>query len=317
MTTPDATAIWPYWQPLLHGFEAYLLLERGLSDNTREAYLRDIRKLAEYTRLSQSAQTLAQLDTEVLRGFLVFLNELGLGARSQARMLSAIKTFYRYLALEQLVSDNPTELLEGPRLPQHLPEVLSTEEVQQLLSAIDLSTPHGLRNRAMLETLYACGIRVSELCNLQHSQVYAEAGFIRVIGKGNKERWVPIGAEALKFIGFYVQHVRNHLPAIAEDQSDFLFLNRRGRRLSRVMVFEIVREAAANAGIERTVSPHTLRHSFATHLVEGGADLKAVQEMLGHESILTTEIYTHLDQAYLRDTLLRFHPRQRPADPEH
>lgn len=316
MAAPDTLVLWPYWKPLLHGFEAYLLLERGLSENTREAYLRDIRKLAEFTRLSDAAPTLAQLDTEVLRRFLIFLHELGLGARSQARMLSAIKTFYRFLALEQLVATNPTELLEGPRLPQHLPEVLSLEEVQQLLAVIDLSTPHGLRNRAMLETLYACGIRVSELCDLQLSQVFAEAGFIRVIGKGNKERLVPIGPEALKYIGFYIQHVRNHLPLIPDDQASFLFLNRRGRRLSRVMVFEMVREAAALAGIERAVSPHTLRHSFATHLVEGGADLKAVQEMLGHASILTTEIYTHLDQAYLRDTILRFHPRYRPPASE-
>lgn len=300
-----------YWKPYLHGFKAYLMLERGLSENTQEAYLRDIHKLAEYYMLSGQTGGIQTLDIRFLQRFLEFLNELGLGARSQARILSAIKTFYKYLFLEQVIMTDPTELLEGPRLPQHIPEVLSPNEVQRLLAAVDLSTDHGVRNRAILETLYACGIRVSELCDLQLQYVYPEVGFIKVTGKGNKERVVPIGADALKHIALYTTHVRNRMPVIQEGHGHILFLNRRGQRLSRVMVFHIVRDTAASAGLTKKVSPHTLRHSFATHLVEGGADLKAVQEMLGHESILTTEIYTHLDNAYLRETVLRFHPRNR------
>ncbi len=299
------------WVPLLNGFRAYLLLERGLSGNTQAAYLGDMRKLAEFCALSAPGSSVRDIDVLLLQRFLQFLVELGLGARSQARVLSALKTFFKYLHLEQLILSDPTELLEGPRLPRNLPEVLSASEVDRLLAAVDLSTPHGLRNRAMLETLYACGLRVSELCGLRIHHLFPEAGFVRVVGKGDKERIVPIGEDALLHIAHYVRHVRMQMPIIHEAHAHFLFLNRRGKRLSRVMVFEIVKESAALAGIEKKVSPHTLRHSFATHLIEGGADLKAVQELLGHESILTTEIYTHLDAAYLRDTILRFHPRNR------
>lgn len=299
------------WQAYANGFRAHLLLERGLSPHTIAAYLSDVHKLEEFCALSGLDAGPADLQPAHLLQFLQFLNELGLGRRSQARLLSAIKTFYKYLTLENLIQEDPTSLLEGPKLMRAIPVTLTFSEVQRILGAIDQSTPHGLRNRAILETLYACGIRVSELCDLRIHHIYKEAGFIKVLGKGNKERLVPIGEDALKFIGFYRTHVRDKLPAIKQGHEPYLFLNRRGQRLSRVMVFHIVKEAAQAAGIRKPVSPHTFRHSFATHLIEGGADLKAVQDMLGHESILTTEIYTHLDNAFLRETLMRFHPANR------
>lgn len=299
------------WRPYINGFKAYLLLERSLAENTIEAYQRDLHKLTEFLQLQNYPQGPAELQSEQLSEFLQWLNELGLGARSQARMLSAIKTFYRYLLYENLVKDDPTELLDGPQLGRKIPEVLTYEEIQAMLATIDLSTDHGLRNRAMLETLYACGLRVSELTELRLSNLFLDVGFIRVIGKGNKERIVPIGEIAAKHITYYIEGVRRHQQNIHKDHENILFLNRRGKGLSRVMVFMIVKECAAAAGIDRTVSPHTFRHSFATHLIEGGADLKAVQDMLGHESIITTEIYTHLDTDYLRETVMQFHPRSK------
>jgi integrase/recombinase XerD len=303
----------PAWKPWLQGFKAYLLLERSLSVNTIEAYQRDIGKLAEYVLLVEKPQLPAQLKTEDLRAFILWINELGLGARSQGRLLSAIKTFYKYLLIEEAITDNPTELLEGPKLARVIPTVLSFPEIQTMLAAIDLSEPQGQRNRAMMETLYACGLRVSELCDLRLSNLFADLGYLKVIGKGNKERIVPIGQEALKHIQFYLDGTRRHLPKIESGHENYLFLNRRGKRLTRVMVFLIVKELAELAGVQKNVSPHTFRHSFATHLLEGGADLKAIQDMLGHESILTTEIYTHLDTEFLRETVLRFHPRNNPA----
>lgn len=297
------------WAPYINGFKSYLLLERSLSENTIEAYLRDIKKLVEFLELSEIHASPEALDVDQLSSFLHSLNDLGLGARSQARLLSAIKTFYKYLLMEDLIQVDPTSLLEGPRLPRKIPEVLSYEEIQSMIASIDLSEPHGVRNRAMLETLYACGLRVSELIDLRISNLYLDIGFIKVLGKGNKERIVPIGEEAVKHIGFYIEGVRRSMMNIHPEHTNFLFLNRRGKQLSRVMVFMVVKECAKLAGIDKNVSPHTFRHSFATHLIEGGADLKAVQDMLGHESILTTEIYTHLDTDYLRETILSFHPR--------
>lgn len=335
------------WQSYLNGFHAYLLLERSLSGNTIEAYLRDIGKLVQYLEIqvvnplpTEEAQNEAVLNSttnpEVLRGesetedagqtpprkipapgevtletfqdMIKWFGELGLDVRSQTRMISGIKAFYKYLLVEDILQEDPTELLETPKLDRKIPEVLTYEEIQRLLAAIDLSEPHGLRNRAMLETLYACGLRVSELINLRISSLYLDVGFIKVIGKNDKERLVPIGEEAVKHIGFYVEGVRRHLK-IKKESENVLFLNRRGSKLSRIMVFLIIKELAKLAGIEKNISPHTFRHSFATHLIEGGADLKAVQDMLGHESITTTEIYTHLDTDYLKETVLNFHPR--------
>jgi integrase/recombinase XerD len=296
------------WQSAIKGFGNFIALERSLSPHTREAYVHDVSKLAAFLRMRGLEAGPLDISLEDLTQFLQWLNELGFSKRSQARLISGIKAFYRYLLIEDLLSSDPTELLEAPRLDRDIPEVLSFEEIQRMLDAIDLSRPQGHRNRAILETLYACGLRVSELVDLRLSNLYLDIGFIRVTGKGDKERLAPIGPEAVKYIELYLGHARR-LQAIAKGHENYLFLNRRGKKLTRVMVFLIVKEAAAAAGIRKTVSPHTFRHSFATHLIEGGADLRAVQEMLGHESILTTEIYTHLNTDFLKETLLNFHPR--------
>ncbi len=296
------------WQPYIKGFHSYLLLERSMSGNTIDAYLRDIGKLAQYFDIHQIAISPLNVTLEQLQDAIKWLNELGLDVRSQARIISGIKAFYKYLLLEDLLQTDPTELLETPRIGRKIPEVLSFDEIQCMFAAIDLSEAHGLRNRAMLETLYACGLRVSELTGLRLSNLHFDVGFVKVLGKNDKERLVPIGEEAAKHIRFYVEGVRRHLK-VKKDSENILFLNRRGGKLSRIMVFLIIKELAKLAGIEKNISPHTFRHSFATHLIEGGADLKAVQDMLGHESITTTEIYTHLDTEYLRETVLNFHPR--------
>jgi len=285
-----------------------MLLERALSDNSIDAYTRDIEKLCCFLSLNNLELGPLEITDKHLAEFVVWLNKLGIGASSQARIKSGVKAFYKFLMLEDIIDVDPTELMESPRLTKKIPQIISFEEIQEMLSVIDLSTDHGTRNRAMLETLYASGLRVSELINLKLTNVYPDIGFLKVVGKGNKERLVPIGGEALKHIRFYTEGVRRRLPKIEQADENILFLNRRGRRMSRVMVFMIVKEVAEMAGIKKNVSPHTFRHSFATHLVEGGADLRAIQDMLGHESITTTEIYTHLDKAYLRDTILRFHP---------
>jgi len=295
------------WQALIKAYEGFLKLEKGLSSNSIEAYLSDIRKLEQFLELSQMEVGPEELDREQLGQFLAWISEMGLSARSQARILSGIKAFYRYLLLEDLIEKDPTALLEGPRLGSKLPEVLSVVEIDRMLELIDLSSPQGRRNRAMLETLYSCGLRVTELVELQISGIFRAEEFIRVIGKGDKERLVPVSQRALKEIDLYLPD-RNSL-SIQAGNEDILFLNRRGKMLTRNMVFTIIKELAKSAGIQKTVSPHTFRHSFATHLVEGGADLRAVQEMLGHESITTTEIYTHLDSAYLREAIISFHPR--------
>ena len=295
------------WQAVIKEYEGFLKLEKGLSSNSIEAYLSDIGKLEQFLELVQIEATPEELDRELLGNFLSWITEMGLSARSQARILSGIKAFYRYLLLEDRIEKDPTALLEGPRLGSKLPEVLTVAEIDLMLERIDLSKPQGRRNKAMLETLYSCGLRVTELVELQISGIFRAEGFIRVIGKGDKERLVPFSPRALKEIDLYLPD-RNSL-SIQAGNEDVLFLNRRGKMLTRNMVFTIIKELAKSAGIQKTVSPHTFRHSFATHLVEGGADLRAVQEMLGHESITTTEIYTHLDSEYLREAIISFHPR--------
>jgi integrase/recombinase XerD len=298
------------WQALINGFHSYLLLERSMSANTIEAYLRDIQKLVQFLHLSGNDRGAADIQLDDLTGFLKWLYDLGLSKRSQARIISGLKAFYKYLLMESIVQYDPTELLESPRLDRDIPKVLTYAEIQSMINSIDLSTPLGHRNRAMLETLYACGLRVSELIDLRLTNLFLDIGFVKVIGKGNKERIVPIGEEAARQIQLYLNGERRQLK-IAPGHENILFLNRRGKKLSRVMVFLIVKETAKEAGITKKVSPHTFRHSFATHLIEGGADLRAVQDMLGHESILTTEIYTHLDNDFLKETIRSFHPRSK------
>ncbi|MDW8332408.1 MAG: site-specific tyrosine recombinase XerD, partial [Cyclobacteriaceae bacterium] len=285
---------------------------RSLSDNTIQAYLHDVNLLAQYCHIKKLGSTPASLTTAQLRGFLKYLNELGMSAYSQARILSGIKGFYKYLLSEEWIDRDPTELLEGPRIGRKLPDVLTYPEIEKLLNAIDLSTPEGMRNRAMLEVLYGSGLRVSELVNLQISHVYFDIGFLRVIGKGNKERLVPVGRDAQKYLKLYLDEVRGRYPhkPPQKGHESYAFLNRNGRKITRVMVFTIIKNLAASVGLKKQISPHTFRHSFATHLIEGGADLRAVQEMLGHQSITTTEIYTHLDRDYLRQVITEFHPRK-------
>ncbi|MCF0058256.1 site-specific tyrosine recombinase XerD [Dyadobacter sp. CY356] len=296
------------WQSYIKHFKNYLRLERSFSDNSVQAYVRDVEKLAEYIELAAINVSPAETKEEHLLAFLKYLSELGLTAHSQARMLSGIKAFYKYLLLENEISEDPTELIEAPRLPRKLPDVLSYDEIEQMLNAIDHSTPEGTRNRAIIEVLYSSGLRVSELIGLQLTFCYFDIGFIRILGKGDKVRLVPIGKEAIKYVELYLEHVRKEIE-VKKDSEDIVFLNRRGGQLSRVMVFLIIKDVAEKAGIAKNVSPHTFRHSFATHLIEGGASLRAVQEMLGHESITTTEIYTHLDRDYLRQIITEFHPR--------
>lgn len=282
-------------------------LEKSLSDNSVEAYLRDIDKLTQYLQEASSLKTPADVELKDLQHFIKWVAELGMTASSQARMISGIKSFYKYCLLENISRTDPTVLLEAPKLKRSLPDVLSFDEIEAMISKIDLSKPDGGRNKAIIETMYSCGLRVSETVNLKISQLYLDVGFIRVIGKGDKERLVPIGSSAIHFINIYKNEIRVHAQP-RHGNEDILFLNSRGTLLSRVMIFLIIKDLAKKAGIRKTVSPHTLRHSFATHLVEGGADLRAVQEMLGHESITTTEIYTHLDREFLRKTLEQFHP---------
>ncbi len=295
------------WAAEKKGFKAWLQLEKSLSDHSVEAYLGDIEKLTQYLTLQNTAPALEALRLKDLQDFIKWIGELGMTASSQSRIISGIRSFFKYCLQENLVIQDPTVLLETPKLRRSLPDFLSVSEINRIVQAIDLSKPEGERNRAILETLYSCGLRVSELVNLRISAIYPELGFIKVIGKGDKERLVPIGNTALKYIGIYREQVRVHA-SIKKGNEDILFLNRRGAGLSRQMIFVLLKELVREAGIQKTVSPHTFRHSFATHLVEGGADLRAVQEMLGHESITTTEIYTHLDRKYLRETLEKYHP---------
>ncbi|MEO8067221.1 MAG: site-specific tyrosine recombinase XerD [Flavobacteriales bacterium] len=289
-------------------FRTHLKLERSLSDRTVEAYVRDLGKLLQFCELHSPALDVEQLKLEDLQAFVTHVAKGGLGARSQARLLSAVRSFYKCLRIERIIKDDPTELVEMPRIGSKLPVFLSVQEIDAMVAAIDMSRPLAHRDRSMLETLYGCGLRVSELCTLRISRLNFNEGFVRVIGKGDKERLVPISPEAMKQITHYREVERIHLP-VSDDAGDTLFLNARGGGLSRISVFNLVKRLAVKAGIRKTISPHTFRHSFATHLVEGGADLRAVQEMLGHASITTTEIYTHLDRDYLRSNIMQFHPR--------
>ncbi|KOY86321.1 integrase [bacterium 336/3] len=295
------------WQIYTEQFKNYLKLERGFAENSLDAYLRDVVKFREYAQ-SQEWTSPEKITHHQIQDFLVYLNELGIAEASQARVLSGIKAFYKFLFLENVMQQDPSYLIEAPKLARKLPDTLSYEEIEKLLAAIDLSTPEGTRNRAILEVLYSCGLRVSELTELTLSQLYFDIGFLKVIGKGNKERFVPIGKDAIKYTKMYLEHIRNHLD-IPKGYENYVFLNRRGKNLSRVFIFMIIKELAQKISLNKTISPHTFRHSFATHLLEGGADLRAIQEMLGHESITTTEIYTHLDKDYLRQTIQQFHPR--------
>ncbi len=296
------------WQITIKSFYAYLKIERSLSANSVEAYIRDIEKLKDFVEITQLNLLPAQIKGKHLQDFILFLHQFGLETSSQARLMSGIRAFYKYLLVIDAIHEDPTELLESPRLSRKLPAVLTYSEVQQLFQSVDLSEKQGTRNRAMLEVLYACGLRVSELIDLRLTNLFLEVGFIKIIGKGNKERIIPIGEEAMKHLGFYLQTERVHFKTDAANEN-IVFLNRRGKKLSRVMVFLIIKELVEQAGINKIVSPHTFRHSFATHLLEGGADLRAIQDMLGHESITTTEIYTHLDIEYLKETIMTFHPR--------
>lgn len=296
------------WKADIAAFKTYLRLEKSLSTNSIDAYVHDIEKLVQFLDYTNVGLGATQLKTEHLRNFLKWVNELGMSATSQARILSGLHSFYKYLLLENLIHTDPTELVDAPRIGRKLPDTLSKEDVEILLEGVDRSTPEGERNRSMLETLYSCGLRVSELVNLKISDIFPKEAYIRIIGKGNKERLVPIGRTALKHIELYKQSVR-HLIEVTKGEEDILFLNRRGSRLTRVMVFTIIKNLAKKCGVKKTISPHTFRHSFATHLVEGGADLRAVQEMLGHESITTTEIYTHIDRTFLTAQILKYHPR--------
>ena len=292
---------------VIDAYEAYLILERGLSDNTREAYVRDVGKLVRY--LETEKVTLREVTTDTLRAFAADLFDLGISPRTQARIVSGIKSFFRFLKLEGYLDSNPSLLLESPALRRHLPEVLRLDEIDAMIGAIDMEKAEGQRNRAIMETLYGCGLRVSELINLEISKLYFDEQFIMVHGKGDKERIVPISPQAIREIKDYLPD-RVLLP-VKRGEENILFLNRRGHRLTRVMIFYIIKQLAEAAGIRKEVSPHTLRHSFATHLLEGGANLRAIQQMLGHESIKTTEIYLHLDRTILRDEILSHHPRGR------
>ena len=301
-----------HWDIYKKGFKAFLQLEKSLSVHSVEAYLRDIDKFAQYLYDEVGAIGPAEVSLKHLQSFIQTIGKLEMAPSSQARIISGIKSFFKYCLLEQIITVNPTTLLPTPKIQRKLPDVLSFEEIEQLINAIDLSKPEGGRNKAILEVMYSSGLRVTEAINLKISSLYLDVGFIRVIGKGDKERLVPIGSDAIKYIKLYKETMRVHQTP-AKDCDDILFLNNRGKALSRVMIFYIIKDLIQKTGIQKTISPHSFRHSFATHLVEGGADLRAVQEMLGHESITTTEIYTHINREYLRDTLERFHPAFKKA----
>lgn len=299
------------WEMHIRHFSHYLKIERSLSANSIEAYVHDVELLRQFMEMKHPAVSPVKVIPRHLHGFLEYINELGMSAHSQARILSGLKGFYKYLVFEELVENDPTVLIEGPKLGRKLPDTLSYHEIEKLLEAINLSKPEGGRNRAMLEVLYSSGLRVSELVDLKLNNVYSDIGFLRVTGKGKKERLVPVGRDALKYLQIYINEIRGKQPLrpVQKGFESFVFLNRNGRKLTRVMVFTIIKNLALETGLNKTISPHTFRHSFATHLIEGGADLRAVQEMLGHESITTTEIYTHLDRDYLRQVIQEFHPR--------
>ena len=297
------------WEYEIIEYQNHLKLERSLSNNSIEAYLNDIKKLTDFLK-SRGNDSLkySEVDIDVINDFIEYLYKLGISSYTQARIISGIKSFFNYLVYEEKILANPTELIESPKLNKKLPDTLNINEIDKILNSIDLSTYEGTRNRAIIETLYSCGLRVSELINITIQNLYLDVGFIKVIGKGSKERLVPIGSSAIKHINVYLKNYRKSYKVI-DGNEGFLFLNRRGKKLSRNMIFIIVKQLSIKNNIEKNISPHTFRHSFATHLIEGGADLRAVQDMLGHESITTTEIYTHLNKEYLREVVKKYHPR--------
>lgn len=296
------------WKKAIHEYTIHLKLEKQLADNTIKAYVGDVMKLFQFNASLLTPKEISEISQDEIKSFLQWVNELGMTPRTQARMMSSIKSYFNFLVSIRIIEQNPTELIESPRLGMKLPTVLTLNEIDSLIDAVDVSKPEGHRNRAIIETLYSCGLRVSELVNLKITNIHFEESYILVYGKGRKERIVPISNKAVKEINLYFEHGRRKLK-IDKKFEDILFLNRYGRQLSRVMIFTIVKRLATIIGLNKTISPHTFRHSFATHMVEGGADLRAVQEMLGHESILTTEIYTHLDRTYLKEIILEYHPR--------
>jgi len=296
------------WSVYISEYISYLKLEKSLSENSIDAYKRDIKMLLSFLEFKKLNIPPAEIELLHLRQFISWVNELGMSARTQARVISGIKSFFKFLLIDEKINSDPTALLESPKIGRRLPEVLSVEEIDNLINAIDLSKPEGHRNRAIIETLYSCGLRVSELINLRLTDLFFDQGFIKVLGKGNKERLVPVSQKAIKEIEIYISQYRNHY-RIDRQFENILFLNRRGKKLTRVMIFTIIKTLAKTIGLKKNISPHTFRHSFASHLIDGGADLRAIQEMLGHESIITTEIYTHLDTEYLRDTIIQYHPR--------
>ncbi len=296
------------WDATIKEFRSYLRLEKSMSENSIEAYLHDIEKFCQFLEIQNLQLSPEKITLDHIHEFLKWINEFGVSARTQSRILSGVRAFFKYLLMEDSIVTDPTELIEFPKIGRKLPDVLTVDEIDSLLAAIDLSQPEGQRNKAIIETMYSCGLRVSELVNLKISGLYLDEGFVRVTGKGDKERLVPIGSKATDEINFYLHHYRTHVK-LHKGFDDIVFLNRRGKGLSRVMIFTIIKNLVEIVGIKKQISPHTFRHSFATHLIEGGADLRAVQEMLGHESILTTEIYTHINREFLRDAIMRFHPR--------
>jgi len=296
------------WLFHIKGFKAFLSIERSLSENSVEAYIHDVNKLLKYFEISGITSDPHQVSQSEIREFIQWINEMGVSARTQARIISGLKSFFKYLMMEDFIQKDPAFLLEAPKIGRKLPDILTIKEINALVAAIDLSKPGGQRNKAIIETLYGCGLRVSELVNLKISNLYLEQGFIKVTGKGNKERLVPIGNTAVKEINYWFTD-RNHLKKIEKEAENIVFLTRNGRKISRIMIFMIIKDLAEKSGLKKNISPHTFRHSFASHLIDAGADLRAVQEMLGHESITTTEIYTHLDRDYLRSAIIEFHPR--------
>jgi len=297
------------WEYEIIEYKNYLKLERSLSDNSIFAYINDVKKLTAYLELEGNSDiNCSNLDPETLNKFIEYLYKLGISSHTQARIISGLKSFFNYLIIEEKISINPMELIQSPKLDKKLPDTLSLSEIEKILKAINMSTYEGTRNRAIIETLYSCGLRVSELINLSIQNLFLDIGFVKVLGKGSKERLVPIGRSAIKFINMYINEYRKSMKIIGGNEG-FLFLNRRGKKLTRNMIFLIIKELSRKINLEKNVSPHTFRHSFATHMIEGGADLRAVQDMLGHESITTTEIYTHLNKEYLKEVVKKFHPR--------
>ena len=296
------------WKNNINGFRSYLMLERNLSENSIESYVRDVNKLVHFLEMNDNKVSVKKINTSDLTAFIRWVAEIGMSASSQSRIISGIKAFFRYLILENIISNDPSSLIEGPKKGLKIPETLSIEEIDQIINAIDLSHPQGQRNKAIIETLYGCGLRVSELINLKMSNWYKKDGFIKVIGKGDKERLIPIGNITAKVLNIYVNEVRCHL-TIQKGQEDYIFLSKKGKYLSRISIYNIVKELAEKAQIKKNISPHTFRHSFATELIERGANLRAVQDMLGHESITTTQLYTHINKEFLRQSIISHHPR--------